>query len=599
MPISSLFPSSWSLTEEHTIQGVLRHEDGFFFRHQKVKVYSNLFFGLIPMQVGTFETDVNGKFTLSYKRFKWMKSSDHNLTFKIFEETLLGSSSFLPRRMERAVHNIEFTKPGGVVHQKDVNLVGRLYEYQNDLPNLHESDDLPDAWGARYLTALLGAGGYEQLVRVIGDLANLEIPTIENLYGRDYPELANLDPKDTVEMLLNGICPANFLKGKTANDRRMEISWDGYDYDANTNIALPNVKAHFHLVNDQLTLKSIDIKFKEDQGYRTFRVADKGFKLALYVFNSMALLKGEVVHHLGIAHLSTGQNAMATFRSINKNPIGHLLKPHLRGVLEINRFGKTAIFGKDGILNISGLTEKGIKESLTDVLSGICYTQFHPRRPLLPSHRFAIAGNLYWNVLTDVVDKFFEANEKEIVERWYEIYDLSNNLVQHSIPHRAWEGKKHDQWADPSEIDDPTVGGRVRYKGEVRSVRPITMSIEGPQAGDMERLKQFIRYSVYLSTFDHWAVHRAQHTVTELGFGTLAPRKPVSLPYGNVEKEDANHQLSTAHTLLDFEATGEGRLMDNPNGDIYPYLIKALNSRKKEFMNLGYDISKMFLGTII
>lgn len=83
----------------------------------------------------------------------------------------------------------------------------------------------------------------------------------------------------------------------------------------------------------------------------------------------MGFIKGEAEAHLGRADLMTEQIALAFFRHIRNHPIRKLLEPHLEGVFEIDRLGDGMIFGENGILTLSALTQKGANQLMEDSLN--------------------------------------------------------------------------------------------------------------------------------------------------------------------------------------------------------------------------------------
>jgi len=585
-------------SSEGVVQLHLMHPNGDPLMHQRVGIYAEGFFR--DTELADTKTDWKGNCVFSVKN-RGLDRSDE-LTLRVFEEKL-PTESFLNainpfHSNERLVYECTFTL-------RDQAIQVPLYEYEKAgatyLPRLEQPENSsrrPQQESRGYLLDLVKAGGDEKAK----DLASRFIRSpqgLESLYGV-HDKTLKLDSDTTVDLLLNGIYPAPLLKGPTEGTFLVDINWDGYQLDSHDRPVLPNIQVHLSKEQSKLQVEKVSVQFQG--GNWTHHVAEsEGFERALYLANSMALVKGEIVSHLGLGHLCTEQNAMAVFRTINENPIGALLKPHLRGVMEINRRGTEQIFGENGILNVSGLNEKGINQALRDVLSGVCYTTFTPRTPVIDDHRFAKAEQKYWDIVSDVVEEFFSQHEAEIKAHWYEIVYMSKCLVEQSLPYRPWEGVADvTAWrAGENEIDDPRVPGRVIIDGELKAMRPITHFDPkmGPQEGDLERLKQFSRYAIFSATFWHWAVHMSQGKWgTNLQVAALAPRMPVEMPYGNVEIEDGAKQLSLAHTFTDFD---RGELVKNIHGDIFDPLVSKLQAYKDFFDNLGYDIGEMPFGIII
>ncbi|MFT4553116.1 MAG: hypothetical protein ACI9S8_001752 [Chlamydiales bacterium] len=599
--IVSPVTSAMGMRPYHSVSGNLKHPNGDPMTHQKVKVFSQHCFG--RNSLGSFHTDREGNFDFKYRRFRLRMDRNDSLIFRVIEETLDLKSGCLPccqKTIERAVHETILIKPASTRHYNAGTVEAELYEYQPGFPDLLQPDNAdhrPQQWPPAYHATLVKAGWDEKVKDLLVGLggSRVSVSDLEKLYGVYNPEL-QLTPETTVELLLNGIYPCNFLNGDHPGEYVVDINWDRYQLDSGPRPELPNVSLRMDKTNDKLNIQNITVQFRGEEA-ETFQINGPNFDKALYLFNSMALVKGEIVSHLGLGHLYSGQAAMAVFRTLNENPLENLLKPHLRGVLEINRMGATDIFGPEGILNVSGLSVDGILESLKDVLAGTCYSNFTPRVPVCEDHRFAKAENLYWDVVGRVVDRFFGENETGIQDNWHEIFYLSKTLVEHSLPYAPWERKDFQAWNDPREIDDPSHPGRVMFENELRAIRPITSSSSSPQEGDMERLKQFTRHALFMVTFWHWAVHSTQGKWgTNLKIAALAPRKPVDMPYGGVQVKDANHQLKVAHVFAGFE---RGFLLNNPHGDIYPPMMQELQKKKADFKSLGYDLRKLPYGTNI
>ncbi|MCB1106669.1 MAG: hypothetical protein KDK76_01065 [Chlamydiia bacterium] len=573
----------------------LIHPNGHPLMHQKIEMYAQGFF--LPVKLKGGVTNKEGKFEFSFNRKEFNEKDQ--IILRVLEETLPTQHLLdVFRGSERVIYETQLQ-----LDRLDLQFTIPLYEYlpkdQNYLPRLcqpENPDQRPQQETIEYKLALVKAGGDEKVKDFIAR-SLIKTAEIEELYGVIDPSL-KLDGKTTLDLLLNGIYPCQFLK-RGDGSYLVEILWNGYEKDSGKEGAIiRNVHIHIGIKNGELTIEEVVIQKGQDP-WLHYAPHEKGFENALYVANSMALIKGEIVSHLGLGHLVTEQNAMAVFRTINMNPIGQLLKPHLRGVLEINRRGTDQIFGPNGILNVSGLSVNGITKALQDVMSGVCFSNFKPRKAINDEHRFARAENRYWEIVSDVVDQFFLEKEGDILTHWHEIFYLSECLVSHSMPYRAWEGKEYSEWVDTNEIDNPFLPGRVTIDGETKAMRPITTSKGGPAEGDIKRAKQFCRYAIFSATFWHWAVHTSQGKWgTNLKIASLAPREPVTLPYGDVDPQDAAKQLSLAHTFTDFD---RGHLVDNIHGDIYSPLIEKLSSEEEKtlFASIGYDIGKLPFGVII
>ncbi|MGK0183236.1 MAG: hypothetical protein ACI9YB_002548 [Halioglobus sp.] len=589
---------------KYLIYGKLKHPNGDPATNQKVEVYQkNL---LTEMLLGTFRTDKEGKFQVEPDKSNFKGAKSQKVTLKVFEEKLPVKDLWFFESNERIVFECDIELSGKKAHENVGDVIITLYEYQPSLPDLKQPENenhRPQQWTVSYKLGLAKAGLPNAIkgLLISGTLPLWKVPHLQKLYGVFDPTL-EVSSESTVEMILNGIYPCYFRKGDIPSEIYTIIDWRDYDIDSGSGAKIPTVKLFLNRGIKGLDVTRVDVMFRDEKEFTTYKVGDLGFERALYLFNCMGLVAGEIISHLGIGHLYTGQAAMAVFRTMNANPLKNLLCPHLRGILEIDKLGATAVYGKNGVLNVSGLSPTGIMQTLQTVLGGMCYTTFRPREPLTTNHRFARGEQLFWEVVTKVVDDFFVRSEEGIKAKWYEVFYMSKNIVEHSCPHIPWERESnYSVWLDHNEIDDPNLMGRVEFNGVTRAMRPITLSLDGPQEGDMERLKQFCRVSIFTSTFWHWVIHRSQGKWgTNLKFGSMAPRETGAsleeVPYGGIKIPAASQSFSVVHTFMDFQ---RGFLLKNPNGDIYNPFIEELKVNRDSFQTLGYNIDELMYGAIM
>lgn len=402
----------------------------------------------------------------------------------------------------------------------------------------------------------------------------------------------------TIEMITNGIYPCHFLKGEELNTLEVRINWDKYERKEKPDLS--NVKMTLNYEEEKLSIRAIEIEGGKLSG--TYLPGQKGFDAALFIFNCSALLRGQVVSHLGIGHFVTGQFALAMFSTLtDNNPIKRLLTPHLRGVLEINRIGETRIFGETGVLAHSALTAKGTLDLVRDTLGSICWKTFTPRKPLNQQNTFAHILNIWWNdILENTVNQFFSENKSEIIHFWPEIFKMSELLVSQSVPYCPPEGvSDRAAWYDTSEIDDPTVPGRETIDGELKSVRPITKNPIAPDEEDWGNLRQFLKYCLLIAIVWHGEVHESQDESTaNFNFASIAPNYDAAgVPlYGGITVDDAVAERSIIHILMN---TKTSVLIENERKDIYYGLLKWMlhfedklreQNRSLEMYREGTDI---------
>lgn len=587
-----------------TISGRLVHTSGDPAGRQEVQLVSpGCFWDLV---VDSTKTNKDGtfKFTRRISRCPLLCCSpQENFLLRVLEEVpQVVNCCGGVKQENRVVDNV------GVKIADDQNEVSLgdhfidLYGYQKNLPALLQpanSSRRPQQWTTLDLLRLAKAG-FSAIFDEVAVTA-LKIQDLEHIqrifHAPANPEL-RLTGEDTIEMLLNGIHPAYFQKTAERDVYAVEINWDRYQQHAEKPI-LVNTTLKVKKTGDKLEVVSVSIQGR-GEAERTYTPNDAGFSRALYVFNSMAGVKGQAHFHLGRGHFVTEQNAMAAFKFLNRNSFKQLVTPHLRGVLEIDRLGSKAIFGDDAsvLVRSTGLTSEGLYDVLKDTLAATCYTTFKPKAPFAENDRFARAGNLFWDIINDAVEEFFKNNQDNILENWIEIYYMSKSLVENSLPYRPLEGKSYTVWADGNEIDNPDAPGRMKVENELRAMRPITRSKDAPQQDDLDRLKQFARFAIYTATFWHWVVHASQGKwMTNFRFGSLALNKDGAPDnYGNTAPEHMNQILALSKLLMNFN---EGSITANENRDIYAGITERLKAKRQEFARLGFDIDKCFYGTII
>lgn len=574
---------------EQTIIGRLLHPNGDPIVDQQVALYTTHWFK--EQLVSITETDSKGNFTFKIIK-NYREKKPYDAILRVFTE-IVPSEGEGYRVIDGIPTSINIESK---VDLKD--LMVELYEKKPDLPILKTPADpnkRPQKMSRDFSFRIFKAGFNEKIKQKLLKLKSLvsQVTTedVQNLFGAKAPDLA-LTEENTIDMILNGIYPCKFFK-TAEGDLKNIINWDAYD--KSTSPDLPNVTITLNFKNQKLKIKSIEVHYLGEPVLIS-KPTDSNFTHFLYIYNSVAMTLGETISHLGFGHLMFDQLAAAFFRDIKKHPIKELLKPHFDGIAVIDHEGETLIFGKSGVLNISGLTEKGIDQILKKYLSSLDFTHFEPTQPIADNHRFAKASQLYWKIVDEVVNQFFKEHEKEISDssHWYEIFNMSNTLVRDSLAFEEFETKEtKGEWVDNL---DYSPKGRVIYKEQLKAIRPITSSQSSPKPDDIERLKQFCKFSLYL-VFNHWVVHSSQAKfLTNLKFGSMAPENRSKGPYGDTKPENAERQLAVAHILTDF--TPEP-LINDPYKAIYKPFIEKLLKHKQAFATLGYEITKLHYSVMI
>jgi hypothetical protein len=304
-----------------------------------------------------------------------------------------------------------------------------------------------------------------------------------------------------------------------------------------------------------------------------------------------------MTEHYIKAHLQMEQYTIASFRNLRKNPVRLLLYPHVKSLVNINqRADEVLVSPTVGLVTTNGpLTPASVVQVCKEQIASFDWKGWKPRQPLYEGHTFAKIANLYWQVLTESIDAFFQNHQQEIVAEWAEIHRLSDDIVEHSVAYQPLpESNDGDyEWYDRNELDKPEIP-RTTINGTVKATRPITTS-DQPSAADIENLKEFIRYVVFHITFWHSWVNDAQADEGgEIFYNSLALRG------GSFGNEDdpaiAPNILETTNLIYMVNvltAIKYGYILKNEDDDVVLELRTALANYKKEFADLGYNVGNI------
>jgi hypothetical protein len=252
-----------------------------------------------------------------------------------------------------------------------------------------------------------------------------------------------------------------------------------------------------------------------------------------------------------------------------------------------------------GLVTTNGpLTPASVVQICKESMATYDWKGWKPRQPICESHSFAKITNLYWQVLTEYIDIFFEDYKEEIAKEWIEIRRFSDDIVQHSVAYQPSQpcGSAPDSdydWYDYNELDKPEIP-RVTINGVVKATRPITNSDQANEA-DIQNLKEFCRYVIFIITLWHsWVNDSQADEGGELFYSTLALRN------GSFGSED---DASIAPNILEatnlvymvnvLTAIKYGYILKNEDDDIPEELRTTLARYKKEFADLDYEISNI------
>lgn len=402
------------------------------------------------------------------------------------------------------------------------------------------------------------------------------------------------------DLLLNGFHTALNL-GRDADDPRMlraVIEWgdmaprtDGPGFDlADVDVVLEPREREVVPVRISLRIRSPGEGGWARDERATFLPSSPRWEAAKRVVRCQHLLQGALDGHITAAHFQTEAAAVATFRNLRTSPIRRLLHAHLQEIVPQGRDGDSFAWGPSGILMAqSALTYAALQERMRALTAGMCWETFAPPPQVHPTHRYAAAAGLFWDMLGGYLDDFFARNRAEIVATWPEIDRLSRDLVRRSPPFLPLP-------SDPRVVPlrEALPVRRVAVDGVLRSSPSITSS-EAPAPGDLERLKQWCRAVLHRATFEHTWTHDGQYDAGgDLLLATFGLRG------GSLGREDDPALLPPPAVMLDAISTNSvgmhanyGMILADEERDVPPDLKAALQGQRAAFAALGVDVDKI------
>jgi len=412
-----------------------------------------------------------------------------------------------------------------------------------------------------------------------------------------------------VSRVLNGMNPCLMKRNKhNPNLFKTAFNWDNYEKDDDHD--LNNVEAFFELKGGKLVPTAITVQSRYPDSYLphsrlkdpvTYTPKDEEKWLqAKRIFRTNSFFAAEMIEHYIKAHLQMEQYTIAVFRNLRKNPVRLILSPHVKSLVNINqRADEVLVSPTIGLVTTNGpLIPASVVQICKESMATYDWKGWKPRQPICESHTFAKITNLYWQVLTEYIDAFFEDYQEEIVKEWGEIHRLSDDIIEHSVAYQPSQpcGSSLDNdydWYDYNELDKPDIP-RTTVNGKVKATRPITNS-DKPSAEDIQNLKEFCRYVVFFITLWHsWVNDSQADEGGEIFYNSLALRNG---SFGNETDPSIAPNILESTNLIYMvnvlTAIKYGYILKNEDDDIPEKFRTTLASYKQKFADLGYDVGNI------
>lgn len=393
-------------------------------------------------------------------------------------------------------------------------------------------------------------------------------------------------------------------------------------YESNEIYALPDVDVCFTLKDNGLP-KPVEIRLtgclsSHDHNAWKKRVYtpanEPDWTYAKRVARVNGAFNTEVEEHFAGTHLNPEQFAVACYRNLKLNPLAALLMPHLKEVSLINKTADKNLIG-GYIPTATALTEDGLKQRCRDILGFQDWKGWKPMKPLSEAHTCARAEALFWDLVGDYVDDFFDNRADDIKEHWFEVYCFSEDLVNHAVPvgfsapqDAPPKGKRWKELADrrfeyycQQYCFDPTLERPV-VDGERRALSRITeaKTFEEAAPEDLQNLKDACKYAIMIATYMHTWIN--EHQYDDLGeiLYSSGGLRYGDKPQGIMAPEsdyDIAPDLERSTQMLFFtnllSRTEYGFITRNEEHDVNPHFARLLEEKREKFKSLGVDVDSI------
>jgi hypothetical protein len=422
------------------------------------------------------------------------------------------------------------------------------------------------------------------------------------------------------ERFMNGMSMATFVPD-TENSAHYWIKFFGAGlYEVNEEYAFPTAKIKFKLKEDGLPLP-LEIRLigplnaiNKDPYQEHVYTPEDGDKWlqAKRAARVTSGLCGEIDQHFAGTHLNTEQYAIAVHRNLRLNPVARLLMPHVKEVSLIDHSADKLLIN-DYLPKATALTTKSLLKRAEELLGFQDWKGWQPMKPISEAHTYAKAESLFWNVLREWVDLFFNENELEIKKHWYEIYRFNQDLLKHSVPlysstidwdalsdkEKDFQKERIDYLSHQYRINlnDP----REKINNKVKAISPITFSEDfDPNSNDLQNLKDLCCFVIMTASFLHTWINEHQYDdIGEVKYACLGLR------FGEMESgimaPESDTRIAPDLTISTqmmwfsnfLSRTEYGFIVKNEDGDMDPRFIKMLLDKQEEFRKYDVEIDQI------
>ncbi|MFN4762968.1 lipoxygenase family protein [Gillisia sp. Q332] len=420
--------------------------------------------------------------------------------------------------------------------------------------------------------------------------------------------------------MMNGMNCATFIPDPEEKNRYWVRFFGACDYQVNDEYAFPTVEIKFYIPPDKLPIPEQIITTgptnnheKSPFSTHIFTPADgERWECAKRVARVTGALCTELDDHFAGTHVNTEQFAIAARRNLRRSPLTILLFPHLKEVALINFAADTILIGPGYIPRASAVTAAGMEQRCADMMGVLDWKNWEPMEIINSRHTYAQAENLFWEVVTEYVDTFFEQFEEDIRKEWPEVFLFSEDLVNHSLPAFQFRNNGKIFSAEEQAFENKRVEyyhARFRYDpdlprrsvdGVPKAISPITLNPDAPLKEDWENLKQACKYIIMQATFMHtWVNEHQYEDIGEVLYSSLGLR------FGNSEEgiflPESDHSISPdltrATQMMWFSnllsRTEYGFITRNEENDIDHLFCELLEKRRSAFKELYVEIDNI------